>query len=340
MELPESSIQVSDPFTKAIETLPAILGQLQSASIILTPDIYQKAWRNGSSKPLVDWAATLPNLQEILLNEIQAQDSNIVVATHVLPCILALELKKKGLLEKVFGVITDYGAHAFWPVEGVDGYFVGHNDVKNSLIYRGVPEDSIFDTGIPISVAFERTSICENGTQFRLLLLGGGVRSSAYVNIPIFINKLLKILCSRKIVDLAVTVVAGKNEGLTKKLNRLVKKCSFKLDVLGYRSDMPSLLASHDLLITKPGGLIISEALASGIIPLLMKPGPGQEGENESFLARHGVALRGHSPREAAFIVERCIQNPEILTAAKARTIQLGRRDAARKVVDIILDMR
>ena len=49
---------------------------------------------------------------------------------------------------------------------------------------------------------------------------------------------------------------------------------------------------ASDCIITKPGGLTVSEALAKKLPMILTKPIPGQEERNMDFLLNFGVAMR------------------------------------------------
>src|SRR5208337_2576628 len=95
-----------------------------------------------------------------------------------------------------------------------------------------------------------------------------------------------------------IVTVAGKNDALRERLNRLTPPPHIRLINQGYVRNMHELLSICDLVITKPGGLTISECLAKRRPMLLYAPIPGQEERNADFALRHQIALRARTPRD------------------------------------------
>jgi processive 1,2-diacylglycerol beta-glucosyltransferase len=336
------AIRVTDPFANAIEILPPIMERLQSASIVLTPTIYDDLWRRGSSVVnLMDWITEFGLLQRLLIDELNKHNSKIIVATHVLPFALALALKNQtSLVHKVFGVVTDYGVHTMWPVKDIDGYFVAHEEVARTLVYRHADPHKVFITGIPIRLGFENPA--ENlslppSSELRILVVIGGVRSGAYVGQKRSLQDLLVALQEANLTGIRLTVVTGNQHRLRQEFDQWIDKLPFTLNVLGFVKDMYNLMANQDILITKPGGLTVSESLASGLGLILLRPSPGQETANEEFLARHGVALQGVNPLEAVQAIRFCLEHPEQLEQMKVRAKSLGKPDSAKNAAKMIV---
>jgi processive 1,2-diacylglycerol beta-glucosyltransferase len=328
---PETAVTVTDPFSEVIENLPAILDNLQSASIVLTPSIYDLAWRRGSAGNLFERVAELDLLQDMLRQQIDEIDARTVVATHVMPTAMAVALKREGLIDRVFGVATDYGLHAYWPLEDVDGYFVGHEDLRQTFGYRGFPLAKVHVTGIPLRLAFQETAVLprEKHPKLRVLLVAGGVRGGGYVELRQTISEILEVFEELDSHKLQLTVVTGNQERLKRRLDEYAADTRIDLRVLGFVSDIQRLMVAHDILIGKPGGLLVTEALASGLAMILLRPGPGQERANVDFLARHGAALSGETPRQAFKALIRCLADPERVPQMQACARALGKPASA-----------
>lgn len=330
-EAPATAVTVADPFSEVIESLPAILENLQAASIILTPSLYDMVWRRGSAGNLFDRVAELDLLQDMLRQQLGEIDARTIVATHVMPTAMATALKREGLVDRVFGVVTDYGLHAYWPLDDVDGYFVGHDELRQTLGYRGFPLAKVHVTGIPLRLAFRETAVLprEKDPKLRVLLVAGGVRGGGYVELRQAILDILQVfeeLDSRKV---QLTVVTGNQERLKRRLDEYAADTRIDLRVLGFVSDIQRLMVAHDILIGKPGGLLVTEALACGMAMILLRPGPGQERANVDFLARHGVALSGETPRQVLKALLRCLADPERTPQMQARARALGKPNSA-----------
>ena len=93
--------------------------------------------------------------------------------------------------------------------------------------------------------------------------------------------------------DIRLTMVCGKNEELKEKLE---KKYSLfidenRLEILGYTNEIARLMEENQILITKPGGLTVSEAIVKNIpliIPFFI---PGHEEENKNFIVEEEIGV-------------------------------------------------
>src|SRR6202008_2870517 len=90
---------------------------------------------------------------------------------------------------------------------------------------------------------------------------------------------------------LEVVVVAGRNEALKKQLEAITSP-RHRLHVLGFTDQIDELMAVADLVVSKPGGLTTSEALARGAAMVIVNPTPGQESRNSDFLLENGAAIK------------------------------------------------
>jgi processive 1,2-diacylglycerol beta-glucosyltransferase len=86
---------------------------------------------------------------------------------------------------------------------------------------------------------------------------------------------------------------------------------------------VPMLMDAADLLITKPGGLTSSEALAKGLPMIITNPIPGQEERNSRYLLKHGVAEAADDPEDIARLTQTLFHHPARLKrmAEKAQGI-------------------
>lgn len=316
--------------------MPKVFNALQTVSIALAPDFYDLAWRRKSDYDTYQWITDVGLLQDFLIERLNRHGTNVVVTTHVLPCILAVGLKRRSLVDNVYGVITDFGAHSLWPIEGVDRYFVATDELRNTLAFRGVKSSTIHATGIPIKKIYQENFIKPVSSKIRILIVAGGLRGGGYTNFRHFCIDLLEKFNAEEFANSELTIVVGNQEQLKKELTKIQKQSKLKLRVLGYVHDMPRLMMENDILITKPGGLIIAEALAVGMCILLSQPGPGQESANTDFLARHGAAFKGDTPKEAIRLLNLLIKKPNLISEMKFKAKSLGHPNSSDAIAKII----
>jgi len=91
-------------------------------------------------------------------------------------------------------------------------------------------------------------------------------------------------------------------------------------------------------VLTKPGGLTSSEALAAGLPLLLVSPYPLHEEANATVLLENGAALRVEPVSTLGFKLRRLLEERHRLEAMRAAARRLGHPDAAHRVADAVLD--
>jgi len=337
---PDSPIYLTDPFENALDIFPELIEKLQSMSLLLAPDLYDNLWRRGVSINFRDWFIGNKSLQNLLVNELKNNTPDILITTHGLLCAIAASLRKEtNIFKNLYGVLTDFGVHTFWPKKNIDGFFVPHEDVRNTFIYYGCNPNIIKVTGVPLRSQFEKaldTPLTITDKGLRVLILSGGMRSGAYVDMNQFVLDFLEKI-KHKQIDLYITFVTGNQTQLKNKIEKesLYEGCD--LNVVGFVDNMYEHLSTHDILITKPGGLIISEALATGICIILCSQGSGEASANAEFLARHGLAFRGNTPEEAIDILETCSDHPDIVLNMKEKAKKFGNPNSANLIVNSIM---
>lgn len=213
---------------------------------------------------------------------------DVIVCTHPIPSAIISRIKRLELLDvPLCTVITDYDAHGTWVSREVNSYLVSTDQVKEKLLERGVEEERIRITGIPVHPNFwERHRKEDIRSQFNLknmptvLVMGGGwgfMKDEA-------VNSLLASYRDQ----IQIIFCFGSN---TKSLEKMKKDPRFihpHIHLLGFTREIDKLMEVSDLLITKPGGMTCTEGLAKGIPMLFHKPLPGQEEENSQYFASQG----------------------------------------------------
>lgn len=337
-EEPDLPVMVEDPFADKNKILPKVLNALQTVSIVLAPDIYDLAWRRKTDYDSYQWLSDMGLLQDFLLERLSKYNVATVTATHVLPCILAGGLKRRSLINNVYGVITDFGAHSLWPTRDIDRYFVASEELKNTLSFREINSPDIQVTGIPIKPIYQSKFLKPTSPTIKVLVITGGMRSGSYAGLHSYFSDLLSRIEEENLENVELTIVTGNQKQLKKDLTRQQKNSRLNIRILGYVQDMPRLMMSNDIIITKPGGLIISETLAIGMCIILARPGPGQESANADFLARNGAAFKGDTPEDVVKVLNYLCENRNVIDEMKIRSKNLGYPNSADAIAKIILN--
>ena len=129
-------------------------------------------------------------------------------------------------------------------------------------------------------------------------------------------------------------VVTGRNDELRREL--AVQNRRQPTHVLGFSTNMHELMAVSDLIITKPGGLTTSEALAMGKPLFILNPIPGQEAANSDFLLERGAAAKVNRVEDLPFRIEQLLGSKKLAEMAAAAK-KLGRPKAAETICREVL---
>ncbi|MFT4266685.1 MAG: glycosyltransferase [Xenophilus sp.] len=278
-----------------------------------------------------------------LLREIRRQRPDAIVCTHFLPAELLMREQARGRIGgPVWLQATDYDLHNMWIVPGMAGYFAANEEVAFRMRARGLPAGRVHVTGIPVMPAFaapddpalDRTA-CASALGLdparRVLLMASGGAGTG--DLPSMARRALAL----EGLDFQLVAVAGRNARAHAALQALEREHPQRLRAIGFTDAMHRLMAAADLVVTKPGGLTVSECLALGRPMLLASPIPGQEEHNAAHLMEEGAAWLAWDAIGLDYKLARLMAAPALLQAMAARSRALGRPKAARQVLERVL---
>jgi processive 1,2-diacylglycerol beta-glucosyltransferase len=139
---------------------------------------------------------------------------------------------------------------------------------------------------------------------------------------------------------LEIVVVTGKNEPLRDRLEARRRKMVHPFHLFGFIENVHELMELADVLISKPGGVTVSEAFIKRVPMVICRPIPGQEMKNTEYLLEQNVAVKAEDPQDVPALIEQLLRSPATLERM-ARNIEQLRRpyasfDIAREVLDLI----
>lgn len=275
------------------------------------------------------------------LNYINEFKPDFILCTYPTVSSILAQLRVENKLQiPIVTVITDYTVHSHWVHPGVDRYIVACEEVKESLLSWGIKEQGIHVTGIPVSLKFEedldRELILSNlGLQQDLptfLVMGGsyGVLKSA------------KRICEKlahSFIPVQVIIVCGKNKKLYHSLETVIAQARNPMIRLEYVHNVEELMSVSHLIITKAGGLTVSEALTKHLPLVIYKPIPGQEEENAHFVQRMGAGLLAETELELGRILNYFIRNPKEIEKMRQKAASALPGHSTERAVEEILQL-
>ena len=105
-----------------------------------------------------------------------------------------------------------------------------------------------------------------------------------------------------------LVTIAGRNEKLKDQLSKIKPPPRHKVKVMGFTKEIDELMEAADLVVSKPGGLTTSEALARGAVMVIVNPIPGQESRNSDYLLESGAAIKANNIATLAYKVNALLE--------------------------------
>ncbi|WML43469.1 glycosyltransferase [Neobacillus sp. PS3-40] len=274
-------------YMKGIKTFPQVYGYL-----------YQKTYEGN---PLTEKLNSFFSMGiGKMLSLLQTEKPSVVVSTFPFASSIISKLKEYGLTNiPLVTVITDHTHHSYWLHPCTDQYIVGSIDTQENLIQLGIPSEKIACTGIPIRTRFlgnrNRKDLYRKyqlePNISTVLIMGGG---EGLIGKGLLNSKELEVFP----IQLQLIILCGHNEKLRQHLQNELISSKHLIHILGYTDDVDELMAVSEIIVTKPGGVTTSEALAMELPMLLYKPLPGQEQDNAQYLIDSGAAIQANSPSD------------------------------------------
>ena len=253
-----------------------------------------------------------------------------VFSTHFFSNEVTASLKRKGVIyPQIVSVVTDFDVHSIWIAEGIDYYTAACDWTKERLLRLGVVKEKIVVSGIPTDQKFSKEK--DNARLRAQLGLQENIFTVLVATGSFGIGPIEKII--QALEEFQVIVVCGHNKALYERLSRQ----SFKhAKICGLVNNMDELMAASDCMVTKPGGLSISEALVSGLPLIFFNAIPGQETSNIQVLKRYGIGVSGCTIEEMAAQLKKWNSAPELFKEAQENTQKLAKPQSASQILELL----
>ncbi len=317
----------AEQYVKLVEKLPQLWSFL-----------YARTDRSSRNTVLGNLKRAVERLNTRKLDaEIARLKPDAILATHFLPAELISRQKERGKsLPPLWVQVTDFDVHSLWVHPHVDRYCVACDEVAFRLADRGVPHGRISITGIPVMPQFSEpldrtTCAAELGIhpeKFTVLMMAGGAGVGSLDEMAARLLELPE--------DLQIVALAGRNAELLKRLQALARKYPEKLFPQGFTTTVERIMTAADLVVTKPGGLSVSECLAKGKPMLLVSPIPGQEERNADYLLEAGAAVKAMDAPTLEFKLARLMADPRRLAAMSEAARRIATPHAGRDVLGLL----
>ncbi len=322
LELSGYTVHIAEPLKEEGKMMELLIDDGYNILATKLPKMYGKIYKITGHKFVNKGVVTFFNLtlSSTVYELIKQYKPDLLICTHPLLVNVVSFLKASGRISLPFiAIVTDYMAHRFYVNQYVDAYIVGSSFTKDTLIEKGVSESKIYTYGIPIRKEFRQPRKVSKDKPFTILVMGGSMGIS-------YIKKCLEKLVTNP-YPFRVLVVCGNNHKLRNELEAKYSGTIIgkEVKIFGFTRNVPELMDESDVIVTKPGGLTVTEAINKNIpiiIPFFI---PGQEEENTEILVKAGVAVSVTNTVELNNIISRFYEQPYLLEEMSAKAVEIAK---------------
>ena len=293
-DCPGSAVIV-DIFAQASPRLNAFLRRGYITAINRTPRLWNRAYR------WMDRPAFMAGAQRLLHRELRELAKVIelikpeaVCSTFPAYASLVGQLSRAGRYKGPhFNIVTDsISVHSSWWRAGCDGWFVPNEDTAIVLRDAGLDASSLHVCGFPVTLAFAngeaeapRPDPGEGSVPRILYIINSGSRHA---------EATARLLLAEP--GWEVTCTVGRDDSLRRVLDPLTLNRAPRASIFGWTDQIPQLLMTHHVVVSKAGGATTQEAIAARCPMIVNQVVPGQEEGNYELLRRHQIGAFAATP--------------------------------------------
>ena len=278
---------------------------------------------------------------ERLYHFIRDEGYDTVVCTHVFSGLITTEiLRRYHIPLRTYFVATDYTCSPSCAEGELDAYFIPDESLKDDFVRCGIPREKLVASGIPIREAFFQSEGAANAKRSigltpdcrHLLVMCGSMGCGP-------IRELVRLISWILPEDCHISVICGTNHHLRKKLERDHARQP-RIHIYGFVKNIPAMMDSADLYLTKPGGISTTEAGRKKLPMVFVDAVAGCETYNMRFFTEKGAAVTADTPEELAILTVALLNDQDVLNRMSAACSDFLHRSPAELICDRILQDR
>lgn len=334
----------SDTNVKVVDALKAI-GKIYDKTVCdgyhfmatKIPKLYGECYKITDRKNLMYKAVMQSNtvLSRKLLETIEENNPDVIITCHPFVTTMVSKLIEHGKTNvKAISLITDYDAHRTYIVPKIEAYVLAEPQMADKMMNEyGVDGNILYPLGIPIfdrfTAPFSKEEICKreglDPNKPTVLLMAGSFGVSGILD---FYEQLAK-----NSNDTQFIIITGRNIKLFGHLEKLIDEIgtSDNTKLLYFVKNVEDYMHISDLIVTKPGGLTVTESIACNLPMAIYNAFAGQELENADFLVKEKAAIMLDKKCGAEQIIE-LLNSPETLAEMKEKCKKLAVPNSAENI--------
>lgn len=335
----DAQVEIVDLFDSCYGRFNELMRKAYLTAINRTPKIWQGIYNLLDNTHIVEANLTsLVRMQKAMEELLIEGQPDVVVSTYPIYNFLIEEIfRSRPRHFWQITVVTDsISVNSLWYRTTSDYYLVPNSDTSRVLQQAGVDEEKIKVFGFPVQLEFARPSevytvpdLAAGEAPKLLYLINSGKKKA-----PSVIEKLLEH------EDWQLTIAVGRDEKLRQVAVEIAADAGERVRILGWTNQLPKLMMTHNLIITKAGGATVQEAIAGKIPLIINQVVPGQEEGNYELIRRANAGALAERPKEIVTWAERAFENSgKVCQLWKKNITAISQPDSALQIARFLLDL-
>ncbi len=300
-----------------------------------TPRLYGKIYKDSDKRSALNSLTNNINNSrgKHLLPMIEEFKPDVIISCHAFVTTMLGKLKTDGKISaKIIALVTDFKSHYTYIANGIDHYIVSSNEMVDDFKRKyNIDRTRVHPYGIPVLERFSAPA--DKAVVKRTIGLEEDVKTVLFMAGSFGVTEVFDFY--REIADKAgncqFIVITGNNEKLFKKFEKIARS---NTKLLMFVSNVEDYMHASDIIITKPGGLTVSESLQCELPMAIYSAYPGQEKDNADYLRENGVAiLLDKNPGDA---IRNLINNEIILEKMRENCRKIRSNNSSKKILELI----
>jgi processive 1,2-diacylglycerol beta-glucosyltransferase len=302
-----------------------------------TPRLWAELYKWVDAGASFDGPMGMKRLRNALADIVEQYQPDCIVSTYPLYGHVVRELYQD-YAERPFRLITvvtdSISVNSLWYRAPSDSFCVANDLTAEVLAKGGVSREIIHPLGFPVSPEYanepaEKLDPPGEGRELRILyVINCGKRKAG-----VLLDRLMEIPEAR------LTITVGKDPELKAELMERSEQYGDRVNILGWTNQMPELMRSHHLVISKAGGATVQETIAAECPMIVNQVIPGQEEGNATLIEALDVGAVADGSKEVVDAIQRAIAGDARLWRGWKRNLKnAARPDAALRIARLILE--
>lgn len=296
------------------------------------PGVWSRVYRwMDTSRFLPRWTAGM-SAERRRLAELLAQErpSALCCTFPVYPYLLRRLEREGHAIPPVYTIVTDsISINSLWWKAESDGWFLPNEDSAQVMRQAGVDPDRLFVSGFPVNLFFVRqagalvpANLARGQSPAILYIINSGTANA---------EETARLLLAEESWD--ITCAVGRDEALRRRLEALASGRKRPARILGWTDEIPRLLMTHHVVVSKAGGATTQEAIAARCPMVVNQVVPGQEEGNFELLRRHNAGVLAPTPELVLAALKDAFESNAVgWHAWRTALVALARPGAARTI--------